>query len=87
MEELKVYVVSGYTKSQLAVMGTKGLLPKIPTLHDAVSAIQKELDEAGVNEWSATIELDVTIGTGSAPGGNATVKTTVNIKKSPLAPK
>lgn len=88
MGDLKVYVVSGYKKSQLTKNDAKGILPKIPTLHEAVSAVQKELDEVGVNDWSATIELDVAIGTGViVPGASATVKTTVTIKKSSPAPK
>jgi hypothetical protein len=86
MEELKVYVVSGYTKSQLADEHDKGLLGKIPTLHEAVSAVQKELAEVGVSEWSATLELDVEIGTGVIlPGGKTSIKTTVNIKGKPTS--
>jgi hypothetical protein len=61
---------------------------KLPTLQEVVSAIQKDLTAAGVSEWSATIELEIKVGTGSIiPGGSAGIKTTVNIKGKPTETK
>jgi len=61
---------------------------KLPTLKEVVSAIYEDMNNAGVSEWSATIELELKVGTGSIiPGGSAGIKTTVNIKGKPTEAK
>jgi hypothetical protein len=83
MDETKVYVISGYTTLETPRGPKKGLpgADKLPTLKEIVSAVQEDLAAAGVNEWSATIETEIKVGTGAViPGGSAGIKTTVTIK-------
>jgi hypothetical protein len=91
-DEEKMKLIQGYHEapsSQITKKGLKFVKPgKLPTLQEVVSAIQKDLIAAGVSEWSATIELEVKVGTGSIiPGGSAGIKTTVNIKGKPTETK
>ncbi len=82
-EEQTVYIVPETTtlttpETKVKLIEEIRTKKKLPTLREVIASLKKDLEEAGLKEWEASIEAHITIGTGSViPGGEAGIKTTL----------
>jgi len=82
-EEQTVYIVPETTtlttpETKVKLIEEIRTKKKLPTLREVITSLKKNLEEAGLKEWEASIEAHITIGTGSViPGGEAGIKTTL----------
>lgn len=77
----RLYVTSGATYL-LTADKPAPILPKgLPTLSEVLSNLKHELEMAGVDEWNTTIEVELSVGTGTVlPGGSAGIKAKIEFK-------
>ena len=78
----RLYVISGQCvtyvpKEEISLKIHKNL----PTLETVIKGLRSELEKAGVDEWNASIEVELSVGTGTIlPGGSAGIKAKIEFK-------